>query len=285
MKSKTEVIRKQEEWADQHKVKRNAIYRKYTEDIEGNLFGNTLSDNAKTEFENADGSELKDGKYPAKIKALYSSSALAYNVFEYWRKREKTGLTKALGIQNEINKLELEKVLSTGISKPNIDVFLTLNNDTSISIESKFCEWMDSIKDKKFKDQYFIENNKKLNRWADSGLPNCQKIADKIQCGDLIFIRLDATQLLKHALGIANCLSKGSQLLYIYNDLEDKNSRIVNEHRKEISKFEDLIGSELDFKTRTYQELFKKFEKSSSEIDSHYLEYLQSRYFQTSNLR
>ncbi len=279
MKSKTAVEKRQEKWANNERLKRDDYYSKYTKEIEDNLYKNRLSKEAEFEFKQADGSELTDGKYPAKIKALHSSSALAYNVFEYWRKREKTSLNKALGIQNEINTLQLEKVLSTGISKPNIDVFLSLNNGTSISIESKFCEWMDSKKDKSFKERYFSENNKQLTRWSDAGLLNCQKMANQIQAGRLNFIRLDATQLLKHALGIAKSLDNDSELLYLYYDLEDQNSRIGNNHRDEIKIFTDLIEGELKFRTMSYQKLFRELKKSDSEIDKDYLDYLEARYF------
>lgn len=279
MKSKTAVIKKQKDWADKQSLNRNLYYSKYTDEIGDNLFNNSISEEAESEFKKADGSELKDGKYPAKIKALYSSSALAYNVFEYWRNREKTILAEVLGVKNEIIELRLEKVLNTGISKPNIDVFLTCSDGSSISIESKFCEWMDSKKDKSFKERYFLGKNKRLNRWFEAGLLNCQKIADEIQFGDLTFIRLDATQLLKHALGIANSLNKDSQLLYLYYDLEDPTSRIGNCHREEIKKFTDLIGDELRFSVMTYQQLFRIFKETNFDIDAEYLNYMEERYF------
>lgn len=279
MKSKTAVIKKQKKWADKQQLERDDRYSKYANEIGDNLFKDSISREAEFELKKADGSELTDGRYPAKIKALYSSSALACNVFEYWRKREKRILAKALNIKNPINSLRLEKVLNTGISKPNIDVFLVLSDGTSISIESKFCEWMDSKKDKKFKERYFLKGDKKLNRWYDAGLPNCQKIADKIQYGDLNFIRLNAPQLLKHALGIANSLKKDSQLLYLYFVLEDQDSRVGNDHREEIKKFTDLIGNELRFKSMTYQDVFQTFQKNVSLLDEEYVNYLKHRYF------
>lgn len=279
MKSKSAVIRNQERWAKQNEIERDEHYSKYSKEIGDNLFKKSLSKESESEFKKADGSELTDGLYPAKIKALYSSSALAYNVFEYWRNREKSVLAQALNIKTQVSTLRLEKVLTTGISKPNIDVFLTLSDGTSISIESKFCEWMDSKKEKRFKERYFSENNKQFDRWYDAGLPNCQRMADQIQAGRLNFSRLDATQLLKHALGIANTLDKDSQLLYIYYDLKDQSSRIGNNHRDEIKKFNDLIGDELRFKTMSYQKLYRGLKKLSSHIDNDYLNYLESRYF------
>ena len=281
MKTKTDVIRKQLEWADSHEEQllRDEKYIQYTKEIEGNLFRNNLGKEAKSEFENADGSELKDGRYPAKIKALYSSSALGYNVFEYWRKRDKSILANALGIEDEITYLTLEKKLETGISTPNIDIFLWLKNGKSVAIESKFCEWMDSKKNKKFKERYFTENGKQVTRWKDAGLPNCQLIANEIQFNGLNFTRLDATQLLKHALGIEYTKNIDAQLIYLYYDLKDENSRIRNEHSKELKMFTAKINKELNFKAISYQKLFESMMENRSKLNREYRDYLIERYF------
>lgn len=280
MKGKTEVIRSQNVWANKKGINTHELNSGYANDAEDNLFNGVLSKEAKKEFEMADGSELKDAKTrPAKIKAFHSSSALVYNVFEYWRNIEKVILANALNLNDEITKLTLEKRLETGISTPNIDIFLWLKNKKAVAIESKFCEWMSSKKDKKFKERYFWAGSRKLKRWEDAGLPKCQSLANEIQFNGLSFNRLDATQLLKHALGIGYSKGIDAQLIYLYYDLENEDSRIGNDHRDELDEFTDRIEGELNFKHFTYQNMIKELKGYSSEVGKEYLEYLQKRYF------
>jgi hypothetical protein len=62
--------------------------RAWTYRLEDNLF-ERLTDDARTEFTSGDGSEL-DRRDPLRgnMYALHSSSALACNLFHYWRRRE-----------------------------------------------------------------------------------------------------------------------------------------------------------------------------------------------------
>tara|TARA_R110001599_G_scaffold150929_4_gene335462 strand:- start:93455 stop:94291 length:837 start_codon:yes stop_codon:yes gene_type:complete len=274
MNGKTAVIKQQLRWAAL-KEKFDG-YENYLATNEDNLYANRLTKEAKSEFELADGSELVDKKKPAKIKALHSSSALAYNFFEYWRNKDKAILAKALGIDKKIISLRLEKKLNTGISTPNIDVYLELENETSVSIECKFCEWMDTKKNI-FKSRYFIDNKTELKRWKNAGLPLTQSLADRINKQDE-FIRLDAAQLLKHALGIANSEKENSQLIYVYFDLE-QNCRIRKEHEKDIALFSKGVDPKLIFRAISYQSLFDVLARNGGEIEESYLKYLGSRYF------
>ena len=138
---------------------------------------------------------------------------------------------------------------------------------------------MDSKKDKVFKKRYFLENGKALTRWKDVDLPNCQLIANEIQFNDLRFNRLDATQLLKHALGIGYKKDIDAQLIYLYYDL-DKNSRIGNKHWEELQIFSDKIGDELNFKAIRYQDLMSELENNVTGYDDfeEYRKYIQKRY-------
>ena len=42
--------------------------------------------------------------------------------------------------------------------------------------------------------------------------------------------------------------------------------------------FMEALGGELGFSAMSYQNLFKTFKKSESELDNHYLEYLEQRH-------
>ena len=68
--------------------------RGYTSSPDDNLF-EPLNPAVKEQFNDADGGELKPGKDRLpKMQALHSSSALAINVFHYWKDRDKTPVAK-----------------------------------------------------------------------------------------------------------------------------------------------------------------------------------------------
>ena len=63
-------------------------------------FFEPLSTCTASEIAQGDGAELGRDGQRGKIQALHSSSALACNVFDYWRGRDSTILAKALGLQD-----------------------------------------------------------------------------------------------------------------------------------------------------------------------------------------
>ena len=78
MKTTKQVIyAQQQDWATRHGIQFNN--EGYTETVEQNLF-QPLTAASKAEFGSGAGSELEE-----KMRALYSSSALVCNVFDYWR--------------------------------------------------------------------------------------------------------------------------------------------------------------------------------------------------------
>ena len=81
MVGKTSVLKYQQQWA--REIEKDTNHESYLSTIEANLFKSVLTETARKEFGRANGSELVGKNFPTKIKALYSSSALAYNVFEY----------------------------------------------------------------------------------------------------------------------------------------------------------------------------------------------------------
>src|ERR1051326_8103677 len=83
----------QSEWAGPRKLERAG----YVLDLADNLYLRRLQDETTREFRDADGSELESVRgRPAKMKALCSSSALAVNVFDYWRDKPADPLSQAL---------------------------------------------------------------------------------------------------------------------------------------------------------------------------------------------
>lgn len=250
----------------------------YVKEIAENFFI-PLSDETVRDLKGGDGSEIKDDNTRTKVYATHSSSALACNVFEYWRYHDKSILGKSMQLGKSIKTMCFEQKLSMGMKgrMPNLDVFMILEDGQSVAIESKFTEWMSRKSKKDLFTKSYFENG--IKRWSDVGLPNCQKVAEKLNKKPDTYKYLNATQLLKHALGLAKMHSNSSILLYLYYDFKD--SEISKTHTAEIDKFREDIQEELSFRGLTYQDLFKSMTKHESKIGQEYLDYLKERYFAT----
>ncbi len=274
MKTIQELKIRQKEWADRHEIEIDS--QCYVRNRMDNFQSKFLNPETIDELKQGDGKEWSDDENNrTKIMALHSSSALVCNFFDYWRNKDNEILKSALGIKAEISSINFEQKLSMGMRGrlPNLDVIMTLGDGSFLAIESKFTEWMSKTSKKAFADSYF----KGKERWTEAGLPNCQKAAEKIyKNGKSDYCYLDAPQLLKHALGLANTHSNRSNLLYLYFDLAD-DSYIAKEHLVEINGFKEEIGGELSFQAMTYQEVFQKLKSKSTDQD--YLDYLEERYF------
>jgi hypothetical protein len=274
MSSKSDLKKQQLCWAESIGIKPDS--RGYLKSIEDNLW-KPLSTRTREAFENGSGSELLDGpNHPAKMRALHSSSALAVNVFDFWVGKDAAPLMSALGIEVELRSLSFETQFSTGLkgNPPNLDVVLELASGSVIAIESKFSEWLTSKSknNEPFKPKYFPYDNK---FWKQNGLPESQALAAEIFNGTEVFKFLDAPQLLKHALGLGNQLKDRFSLHYLYYDWSGPESEA---HQIEVNSFAKRVGSELRFRSLTYQELFRRLSDFDT-IDPEYLSYLRLRYF------
>jgi hypothetical protein len=88
-------------------------------------------------------------------------------------------------------------------------------------------------------------------------LPHCQVLAEDIRRKREHFSYLDAPQLLKHALGLATQLGLRFDLLYLYFDWPGSESV---KHQAEVARFSERVGTDLRFKSLTYQDLFLRLE-------------------------
>ncbi|MEP5764958.1 MAG: hypothetical protein ABJ308_10195 [Halieaceae bacterium] len=273
MSSKTELLSQQKHWALAQGLEPDE--RGYLADVALNLF-QPMSGQTKSSFEQGSGSELLDTpSRPAKMKALHSSSALAVNFFDLWVSRDASPLQRALNLDGEILKIEFESQYPTGLggNPPNLDVALELSEEYVIGVESKYTEWLSAKPKGKepFKPSYFPSGT---GLWEERGLPESQELARRMRQGEAGFRYLDAPQLLKHSLGLANQLGKQFSLYYVYLDWPGKESAI---HSEEIGQFGDQVGKELGFVAMTYQELLSALNKQPG-VDAMYLSYLGSRY-------
>jgi hypothetical protein len=267
------VRRQQLEWAKQRGiVVDNAGY---TQDLRSNLF-QSLTPCAEAEFKAGDGAEMGKPGQRGKMQALHSSSALACNVFDYWRGRDTTPLAKALEIDAPICSIAFEKKYPTGLrgKAPNLDVVLIPAVGPTVAIESKFLEPYGS-KGKKpgFKTKYFPKEH---DLWKDAGFPQCQSAAAAVFASEQKNKRLNAEQLFKHILGLSHTASPWSLLYLWYDPAEDTDEN----HTDEIENFARSISADpLGFRAMSYQDLFMKLAAAAKPDDFPYVEYLRERYF------
>ncbi len=271
-----------------------------------------LSESTKKWFMNADGHELemKDG-YPPKMTAVYSSSALCVNVFQYFiDKKDNPELSSALfqscKLIGQTDKLEVANMqfecvdysIKNGdytIATPNIDLVAELTYGTNkrhIIAESKFTEPYSGSHNNFISRKYYT--NKDL--WTSLDLLDLYKALNidnidetkyntskGIEIGKCVFSYkyLDATQLLKHLLG-ASCAFKKDKsnirLVYLWYDAWGTEGACL---RDEIEKFRQIVEDNTPIKFRhiTYQELIVNlWNKLNYNEHSEYLNYIADRY-------
>jgi hypothetical protein len=243
--------------------------------LDDNLF-RPLSPETRREFDDAPGGELaEEGGLPPKMSAARSSSALAANVFEYWRQsQDRSPLARALGLTGDVTAVEFERPFTMEMRghRPNLDVVLT-SESPRLAIESKFLEPFDAHSAHTWADSYFPQGRR---RWAEWGLTGCQRLAEQMREGVVVYRLLHAEQLLKHALGLAHT-GEPFGLLYLWYDV---GGPAAERHAEEIDDFAGYVsGDPIGFRTLTYQQLFGELSATCREQDRPYLEYLGSRYF------
>lgn len=249
----------------------------YVTQVDHNLFL-PLGILARSEIEIGSGKELGSDRNPGKLAAPWSSSALAVNVFEYWRDRDRSPLAKALECA-DITDLKLEQRLETGFSNrapANLDVMLKTDTQ-DIGVESKFCEPYGGARHGGFRATYLRHDPDE--RWL--GLQHLRTVAHAIDERTLKFKRLDAPQLIKHALAMQRQSSKTGRpfhLLLLWY-CPDGTHFATREMQDEILILADAMRADgIAFLAQTYQSLFERLRTFSSQ-HSEYVTYLAARYF------
>ncbi len=273
MPSPTTVVRNQQRaWAVGHGIAIDSSG--YTIELDDNLFV-PLSAGARSELGGGDGGELGSPGKRAKMQALHSSSALACNVFEYWRGRDASVLAAALRLPAGIAGIEFERKFPTGLpgNPPNLDLVLTLADASIVAIESKFLEPYGGRHASGFKPKYFESDT---GLWARFGYSNCQDLALRLNAGAVAFRWLHAEQLLKHILGLA-ASGLSWELLYLWYEAL---GCVAMEHRAEADEFARVATTDgIAFRSMSYQSLFATLWPLAGEPESAYLAYLDGRYF------
>jgi len=266
------ICNRQWAWACQQGIKFDE--NGYTFSLDNNLFLPLLPE-VKKEFQSGRGDELGSGDKKGKMQALHSSSALVVNVFQYWVNRNVSDIASACGTAQGMTEICFEQTHPTPLGgvPPHLDVEFWGEKLKPLAIESKFTELYRRHTKRRIKDKYL----EVPGLWAQ--LPRCEKLVRSIheeEHGRTSFTYLDASQLLKHILGLSTVFEPtGFALLYLWYEVP---SPEAERHRIEIEDFIDHIGDEVRFSVMTYQQLFELLKRCPN---SHrdYLSYLGQRYF------
>ena len=275
MSSRARILKAQKAWAASRGLRLHD--GAYLDSVETNL-RLPMRPSTLAAFQAGEAAELKEfPRYPAKLRALFSSTALVLNVFDRWSAQEAAPLLAALDLHGAAQALQFEARFPIGADghAPNVDLAITLDSGRVAGIESKFTEWLEPRRPAKirFKEKYFPPGQA---LWTSRGLPACQALAQELQDGRSRYRFLYATQLLKHALGMATQCHQGFSLVYLYYDWSGPAARA---HRKELEHFAARVGAELDLRWLSYQELYRRLRGSLGPEDADYLGYLAARYF------
>lgn len=270
--SRSQILQQQQAWASAHGVAVDA--KGYTAAVEDNLF-QPLSAATRADFVAGSGDELGSADKKGKMCALHSSSALACNVFDYWRTRDLSAVSRALNLGVTAKAMRFEAKFPTGLDgvPPNLDLALDAGGVT-IGIECKFTEPFGSSKPSQpFKSKYFASDRK---LWAEAGLPSCQQLAEGLQKGAPQFKHLNGAQLLKHLLGLSRLGAGKFRLIYLWYAWPGPES---DAHASEVAAFAAALDTGIQFRALTFQEFFRALSGNLKSEDAGYSAYLGGRYF------
>jgi len=280
-----EIIKKsQKQWANERNIPLQGSAGErgdkiYTMDLNSNLFL-PLSSESYSEFESGDGHEILsiNGKAP-RMQALFSSSALVVNIFEYWKQnKEYSIIAKLLGINDkDIINMTYEKqflIFNKPKTQSNIDVCFEYSDNSVVGIESKYKEPFDIRNAKKIFSQKYFENK---NVWND--LPNLFELANMINKNETQFEYLDAPQLMKHILGLQNVIKNKEKykLVYIYFPAIEKTPEV--KHEIEIMALNEIMKlDKINFVYLNWLKVIEKLNRNLKDIRKKYMDYIMGRY-------
>lgn len=263
------------------KAKRQRATR--TPTLEDNLL-EPLTDDARREYDEADGQEARARGHAPKMHSVYSSSALVANTCAYWRRLgDFRPLARALKIPSSgIVSLDFEQKLPicddvdrrTFPHDPNLDVVIrygTRHHPMMIGVEGKFTEAYPG--DHQGLKSAYLEQSP---LWT--GLPNCRRLAESICPTDTDYSHLDASQLLKHILGLRHACggSLGFRLVYLWYDVPFCAGA---EHHQEIQHFAEIVaGDGIKFQSITYQDVILGLAQGQRREHGAYVDYMVERY-------
>ena len=239
----------------------------YSASFTDNLVPSVTAGDFASDLGQGSGNELS-----GKFRAAHSSSALAVNCFGPF-KRNLSDL-RICGAEGS-TALRFEEKCPTGLrgTPPNLDVFME-RKDRVVAIESKCTEYL-SPHTARFSTSYLtrIRDGRRLSTWF--------RQMQRLIGAPHTYSCLDASQLIKHALGLMYCYpDRQVTLLYLYwEPLNAVEHRVFGEHRREIAEFADRIsGPCLAFEATTYNDLWSSWDETAPPWLRTHLRDLRVRY-------
>jgi hypothetical protein len=280
------ILAKQTEWAKNRGLnligsKENRGRPAYTTHLDDNLFQPLLPEVRKS-FSTGDGGELGSSDLPGKMQAIHSSSAVAVNVFQYWKSISAAPVIAAVcgfcrpgsAVSCDIRFEDKYPINDNFGIHPNIDVVI-YNDPTAriqrFAIECKFSEAYGTHKHGGLKQKYLDCDD----LWID--IPKLRAFAQRISPDDKEFNHLHPAQLIKHILGLKRKFGRSSfRLLYLWYNVFGEQGKC---HQDEIEEFTKVTKEDgIKFHSLTYQELISKLANQFRLVHEEYIRYLTERY-------
>lgn len=210
----------------------------YLLNVAQNLLPPLAPEDVEGDFKGAAGHELEH-----KMRAPWSSSALAVNSFGPWR--DDPSRLRLAGRSGFAPRFRFEHPCPNKVSTihPHLDVILERHNEV-VAVESKFTEYLQGSDH-----QPVAVGYKRLAEKADERAASRWFAAlDHVER----FLLLDAYQLVKHYLGIVLEFAREPQpkltLVYLYweprDPLKGAGSDLMSRHRLEIAEFAELVAGD-----------------------------------------
>ena len=228
------------------------------------------------------------------ILALHSSGALVLNAFYPWKKNKALSCLSLNPRGFEC--MRLEELCPTGTevrgdsAYAHLDLLLCDSN-MILGVESKFCEIVSKQQNKGGGKIAFSESYEKPRALG------CARLRNEIEKEVGKYNRLDAAQLVKHYLGLRNCIRdcireggkyEGHKAVLLYLFWEPSNAKDEYiEHGKEIEAFKKVIEKlhdqdkchKVEFKSLSYLNLWKEWERTArNDWQKKHLAWLRERY-------
>jgi hypothetical protein len=230
------------------------------ERFEDNLVSTLSAEQIATlreQLSGGDGRELEfasDGTRPD-AHAAHSSSALAFNAFGGWLGHEQDLVADGVTGFTDQLRVEARQRIFRGGRAPNLDCVIT-GPEVVLGVESKLTEFLSPHSAKQWSPAYSRDSCRAL--FDDGWL----RTLDDAIAGDYHPRFLDATQLLKHALGVSKQHpARERHLLYVFwepCDADDHGEFAL--HRAEVAEFAERVGTGSPrFHALSYPELWDQW--------------------------